>query len=368
MANHHLVFDYTAGTPWVTNQAIDTALEAALNEGRSPSAVYADEEIRQLRTNESFREKYKETYLATGVDVLSVTLSDRSSGLSYGAGFWRDFARWLARFELLDWMRPVTSPKTLQEVAQSDDVGIVLNTQNLGEVISEKGTRIEDLYNAGLRIMQLTYNSQNGLGTGCTDRSNGGLSLAGREAVSTMNDFGVIVDLSHCGLQTSLDAIEYSNKPVAFTHTSCASIAQHDRAKTDEELEAIAENDGYVGIYMVPPFAAPDMKNVELERFFEHLDYAIERVGSHRVGIGTDFGHSDIDCPEPIQTEILETFEQVGFRAEHGVQRIGTGFGAFSRYTDWPHLVEELESRYSQGTVSGILGGNFSRFWCRVAN
>jgi len=96
---------------------------------------------------------------------------------------------------------------------------------------------VDALHALGMRCCQLTYNFLNLVGDGCLERTNAGISDFGIEVVERMNDLGVMIDLSHCGRQTTLDGIEFSKKPVSMTHTMCVSVrGEHPRAKTDEQI------------------------------------------------------------------------------------------------------------------------------------
>jgi membrane dipeptidase len=95
-------------------------------------------------------------------------------------------------------------------------------------------TNLDRLYARGTRCIQLTYNARNLLGDGCTERTNAGLSDFGVEVLHRMNELGIVVDLSHCGEQTTRDALTLGNRPPAFTHTMCKAIYDHVRAKSDE--------------------------------------------------------------------------------------------------------------------------------------
>lgn len=361
------VFDYSAGTPWVVNEATLNEMENALDGGSAGAASGAltNEGVRQFRTEKSFRQQYRDAFDEAGVDLASVTLLSSDPALSYRDGVLRDLERWAARFDSADWLRKVTSPDQARRVARDDEVGIVLNTQNLGEAIEGDVEKVEQLYNAGVRVMQLTYNAQNLVGTGCTDRSDGGLSNHGLDVVERMNGLDAIVDLSHCGTQTTLDGIEHSDSPVAITHSCCASVYDHDRAKSDEELEALADADGYMGIVAVPFFLTEKQDSYDFEVFFDHLEHAVSVLGADRVGIGSDFSSVDAGYPPELRDGTMELLESVGFREEHGVE-LGEGFGAMQRYADWGVIRSGLEERFTDSEVEGILGRNFVEFWERV--
>jgi membrane dipeptidase len=181
-----------------------------------------------------------------------------------------------------------------------------------------------------------------------------------------MNELGMVVDLSHCGRETTLDAVSVSEKPVAYTHTFCKALADHDRGKSDEELERLRENDGYVGVLAVPFFLEPGIDDANFETFFDHIDRMVEIVGIDRVGIGTDWGSWTSEIPEPLHEGIMESFSKAGFRKEHGLD-IGIGYGPMDRYEDWSVIPERLAKRgYDAEQRRKILGENVLDFWDRA--
>jgi membrane dipeptidase len=361
------VFDYSAGTPWIVDDAVREAMLDHLERAGAGVAAdaMADEVVRQFRSNREFRRRFRDAFDDAGVNLPSVTLFSSDPALSYREGVFCELDRWSAKFDTADWLRKVTSPEQAREVADSDDVGVILNTQNLGEAIEGDVDEVERLFNAGIRLMQLTYNSQNAVGTGCTDRSDGGLSNHGLEVVDRMNELGAVVDLSHCGKQTTLDGIEHSDAPVAVTHSACEAVYEHDRAKSDEEIQALAEADGYMGIVAVPFFLTEKKDEYDFEVFFDHLEHAASILGTDRVGIGSDFGSIDVDYPAELRDGMMEVLESVGFRGEHEVE-LGEGFGPMRRYADWGVIRDGLEERFTESEVDGILGENFLSFWERV--
>jgi len=152
----------------------------------------------------------------------------------------RDLDAWRVRFE--------ESPDRLIRCEKGTDIrrakaegklAVVLGFQN-GTIIESDIANLNRLYTAGTRCIQLTYNSRNLLGDGCTERTNAGLSDFGIEAVERMNELGIIVDLSHCGDQTSADGIAFSRRAPCFTHTMCQAVYFHPRAKSDALLRAMA--------------------------------------------------------------------------------------------------------------------------------
>jgi len=154
--------------------------------------------------------------------------------------------------------RLVTLASDIRAVKEHEETGVIIGFQGAQPIERQIGY-IDAFYQMGVRIFQLTYNSQNYLGTGCWERDDAGLTHFGRQAIDRMNEIGMLIDLSHCNDRTTMEAIEYSNDPVAFTHVGIRSIGHsHGRGKTDEQMQAIADAGGLIGLTFHPPFVKKD--------------------------------------------------------------------------------------------------------------
>ncbi len=152
-----------------------------------------------------------------------------------------------------DWIKPV---HTAAEIRRNKDRGIVSMwpvDQPLSGIPNNLGC-IEEAYAGGLRSLMLTYNRMDFVGAGCTERYDVGLSMFGLDVVRRCNELGVIVDTSHCGRQTTLDACQFSRTPVIANHAAAKGVFDHARGKSDGELEAIAASGGVIGVVAVPAF------------------------------------------------------------------------------------------------------------------
>ena len=149
-----------------------------------------------------------------------------------------------------DTFRQVRTVDELLDAKKTRRVGIVLGFQDTTPY-GQDITLLDLFHQVGVRVVQLTYNNRNLVGDGCLEPGNAGLSRFGRQVVERFNELGTIVDLSHCGKRTTAEGILASKAPVGITHTGCNAVARHPRSKDDEELKAMAERGGVVGIYMV---------------------------------------------------------------------------------------------------------------------
>ncbi|MFB6211241.1 MAG: dipeptidase [Halobacteriales archaeon] len=355
-------FDYNVnGVPMMLYRTdrIESVMHAALDDGKGPYETFElmkDEQVRQLREDADYRAELRTVYRQAGVNVFSPTVDARS------------LPRWQARESILDWLHTVTTPAEVQSVIDDGDVAMVMNTQNLGELIGDDLAGIERYYNQGIRIGQLTYNTQNLLGAGCTERGDGGLTKRGVDAVATMNNLGFVVDLAHCGERTTLDAIEVSERPVAITHSGCASVAPHPRVKSDAVLEALAANDGYLGLVMIASFVASGREDEVVDVFFEQLEHARSILGLDRIGLASDWvTMAPTTVPERLQERIEPAYlDGYDWDPEHN-PKVAQGFGPINRYSDLAKLRAEFEERgYSDAEIDRVFGRNFIEFWERA--
>ena len=211
-------------------------------------------------------------------------------------------------------------------------------------------------YNLGQRVSQLTYNTQNLIGSGCTDRVDGGLSDYGVEVVKAMNAAGMLVDTSHCGDRTTLDAIAVSPVPIAITHSNCRAINNHPRTKTDEAIKALGAKGGVMGITGVRNFVS-GQEPTTIANVADHIDHVRKLIGIDHVGIGTDADLYGYDKMAPDQYAALEA----GYKGSYAF-RDKIDIEAFSGPLKIYNLTEELVRRgYSDADVRAVLGGNFRR-------
>ncbi|MBA7513191.1 hypothetical protein ES705_05201 [subsurface metagenome] len=313
----------------------------------------------------------------SGVDIIHMGLGISAGASEYAAyhKLIKDIARLTLRFDKSDKLVKVTKSDDIIRAKREGKYGVILGTQNLNFLNGDLNN-FDLFYYFGLRILQLTYNLRNLAGNGCTERKDEGLSEFGIQAIRKMNDLGILVDLSHCGINTTLEAIEISNSPVAFTHTFCKSIRDHDRAKTDEQLKVLKEHDGFAGILLVPDFLLNNNGKASLDDFLDHIDHTVKILGVERVGIGPDH-------PFFPSNEIWEIFREKRKKEikELGVDSLGWRHGHYKDegllpfvkgYLDWcdfPNITKGLSLRgYSNEQIKGILGQNFLRIFREVVD
>ena len=305
--------------------------------------------------------EWQEGMRSSGLNALSLTMGPWGKEMfSYEAAV-SDLAAWTYKFDTIPDLAKVVKADDIVRAKQAGRFGMILNFQNTTH-FGASLDKLEFFYQLGIRQIQLTYNDLNLVGAGCTERTDAGLSRYGLKVVERMNKLGILVDISHSGYKTSMDAIEASEVPVAFTHTFCKAIHNHDRGKTDEQLEAIARKNGYVGIVVVPMFITSD-KETTLEHWLDHVDHAVKIVGADKVGIGTD--HTE--PYEPIALRMnKDVVSSLGFEAKHAVD-FTRKIKGYRNWRDFINLARGLVSRgYNDEEIKGILGNNFLRIFRQV--
>jgi membrane dipeptidase len=212
-------------------------------------------------------------------------------------------------------------------------------------------------YAKGLRSFMLTYNRMDRIGVGCTERVDAGLSMFGVEVVKHCNALGIIVDVSHCGHLTTMDACRHSQKPVNANHTAAKAVFPHARCKSDEALRAIADTGGVIGVAAVPAFLT-SAAHPSIEHMLDHIDYLARLVGWQHVAIGTDW---PLQAPPAVLTALDEEMAAAGFRPEDRLDLTARLLG-FDDCRDLPNITRGLVKRnYSDEQIRGILGENALR-------
>jgi membrane dipeptidase len=268
----------------------------------------------------------------------------------------RNIAQWKGFFrDNADLIMPVYNAADITRAKQAGKTGIILGFQNVSAFEDQIGY-VQLFRELGVGIVQMAYNTQNLIGTGCHESRDRGLSDFGHEIVAEMNRVGIMCDLSHVGATTSRDVIQASKKPVAYTHIAPAALKEHPRNKSDAEIRFIVEHGGFVGVTMFPPFLARGAA-ATVDDYVQAIDHVIGVAGEDHVGIGTDFTQDQgpdffrsLMHDKGYARKLVEFGEVVN---PEGIRRIG----------DFPNLTAAMErARWSAPRIRKIMGEN----WLRV--
>jgi len=259
---------------------------------------------------------------------------------------------------------------------ESDRTAVIMGFQDTMPIVPDDRMQLGDdtefldaFADMGVRIIQLTYNNLNYVGAGCCEPVDPGLSSFGRTLVDQMNDVGVVVDLSHCGDQTTVDAIEHSDDPVVLSHVGVRSLSNVGRNKTDEQIEAVAANGGVVGITFFPPCVKshPETHEVQeatVQDVLDHLDHVVDLAGVDHVGFGTDMNDMYLDEG---RTPPYAAYRN--FRPDHPdvygrgpIEQYEPFPAGVDRHTKLETLTHGLVDRgYADDDIRKILGENYLR-------
>ncbi|MCW5964133.1 MAG: membrane dipeptidase [Bryobacterales bacterium] len=224
---------------------------------------------------------------------------------------------------------------------------------------------IRIFYQLGIRMMHVTYNRRNMLGDGCAETSNGGLSDFGRAAIAEMNSVGVIVDVAHCGWQTSLEAAKASSKPMVASHSGCADLHQHIRCKPDNVIRAIVDTGGLVGICCIPSFLG---RSHDINAMLDHIDYAVKRFGADHVAIGTDIAYSSRANASEARKLPPRGPSRARFEYFWPPNALSVPHNTTMAWTNWPLFTVGMVQRgHSDSDIQKILGGNVLRVLKAIA-
>lgn len=184
------------------------------------------------------------------------------------------------------------------QVRTAEDAGNVLKHKAATLLAIEEGGAIDGslealrcLYELGVRAMTLTWSNRNDIADGINEEATGsGLTLFGKQVVAEMNRLGMLVDVSHISTAGFWSVIETSTKPIIATHSNAKSLCSHPRNLNDEQIKALAQNDGLAGITFAGQFLEEDWRNACIESVYKHIDYMLNLIGNDdHIGFGSDF-------------------------------------------------------------------------------
>ncbi len=238
-------------------------------------------------------------------------------------------------------------------------LGVIIHFQNtlpLGDDLAN----YERFYQQGLRMVQICYNRTNLVGDGCLEPGDGPLTSFGKEAIKEMNRLGMVVDLSHTGRRTTFDAMRASSAPPVFSHSNPLVLCQNRRNIDDEQIKAVAGLGGLVGVNAYPAFLKQGGKGATVSDLVDHIDYLVDLIGPHQVGLGLDF----CELSPEIHREMIASGE---WSIEDYPDDSGTYPIGLETPVQIPNVTQELVTRgYPTDTIEGVMGRNWIELFQRV--
>jgi len=261
--------------------------DKALDLLRSSIVINASESVYPNTPDVMFSKDYLDKLSSIGVNAVAVTCAWLPEH-----NFRVTLDRIIGTYSILGGGRMVYGETVddIVEAKEKDKLAVILQFQN-SLPIEHDLRLLEVWYKLGIRIMQLTYNPRNLVGDGCYEKTNCGLSEFGQKVVEEMNRIGLVIDLSHVAPKSANEAIELSKDPVIFSHSNAKALADVNRNITDDQIKAVAEKDGVIGIG-TPSFIVKkdgEKTGTSVIDFVNQIDYMVKLVGADYVGIGTDY-------------------------------------------------------------------------------
>jgi len=309
----------------------------------------------------NWSEKIFRQMRAGGLDAVHVTIAYHETFREAVA----NVERWNRWFE--------TCPDLIFQGFDAGDVGrardsgrtaIFFGAQNPSLIEDDIGL-VEVWHRLGLRFMQLSYNNQSLLATGCYEAEDPGLTRMGREVIAEMNRVGMVVDMSHSGDRSTIEAAEHSTRPIAVTHANPHDWHPARRNKRDAVIRAITQSGGMMGFSLYPHHLRAGSA-CTLEGFCAMIARTVERYGIAHFGIGSDLCQ---DQPDSVVAWMRSGRWTKGTDLGEG-SAAAPGFPPqpawFRDNRDFPHLAEGLAAvGFDASEIAALLGGNWLRFFER---
>ena len=300
---------------------------------------------------------YEENLLTYGWSAMNACLvSEPSYSSSFDEVLSAMYENFLY-FEMSPKVKHVQNVDDLLAAHEQGQLGVFFGLQS-GSCLEQDRKRLRILHKLGLRVLQLTYMERNSIGDGCLEPANLGLTHYGIQVVRDCNRVGVLVDCSHVGIQTTLDAVHYSSDPIVISHTACRAIVDNPRCVTNDQMKAVAEKGGTIGITPYAPFIS-NQKSPTLDDYIAHFDYAIDLIGEDHVTVATDMfdGKTKVNWATPWY------YPEITRGAQYGSRRVE----GFSRKSELANFTAGLlRHGHSEAVVRKVLGENILRVLRKV--
>ena len=268
----------------------------------------------------------------------------------------RQWGRWLADDDRLI---AVSHPDDFDQFPVPGKLGVIIHFQNTLPLGDDLGN-YERFHSLGLRMVQVCYNRTNLVGDGCLEPGDGPLTSFGREVIGEMNRLGMVVDLSHTGRRTTFDAMRASSTPPVFSHSNPRALCDNRRNIDDEQIRAVADLGGLVGVNAYPAFVKPGGRGATVSDLVDHIDYLVDLIGPHQVGLGLDF----CELSPEIHREMIASGE---WSIEDYPDDSGTYPIGLETPVQIPNVTRELKKRgYPADAIAAIMGGNWIDLYRRV--
>lgn len=271
--------------------------------------------------------------------------------------------------------------ENIKEAIMQDKISVIIHSHSPCVIDDDLGLLLI-LYKLGLRVIQPAYQGRNLVSDGCGERDGAGLSSFGIKFVEESNRLGILIDLAHSGPRTYTDVLDYSKDPVIYSHGCALALCNEPKGRhlTDEQIHALAEKDGVIGImgiHLIPKVTSEGKLAVAtIEDYMRHLQYIVDLVGVNHVGIGLEIGYShswedEMALRRGFKARFHDPYQLTSKEADE-IQTPTRAMGYNTKGLQNPsklkiNLISKLVARgYSDQEIGKILSGNFFRIYKRV--
>ena len=270
---------------------------------------------------------------------------------------------WNQRFE--QYSQLIFQGLTADDVRKADEEGrtaIFFGFQNCSPIEDNIGL-VEVCHQLGVRFMQLSYNNQSMLASGCYEMDDAGITRMGRQVIKEMNRVGLVVDMSHSAKRSTLEAIEISERPIAITHANPSNWCDALRNKSDDVLKSLAESGGMLGFSMYPHHLK-DKSDCQLDDFCGMIARTAEIIGVERIGFGSDLCQDQPDSVVEWMRNGTWTREKDFGEGNASVSGFPEQPNWFKENRDFENILNCLRKiGFSESEVERIAGLNWLEFF-----
>lgn len=252
-------------------------------------------------------------------------------------------------WENQDILKVIYSSKDFYHAVDEGKMAVVLGMEGLSP-LGEDPEGIYTLYQLGFRQISLTWNEQNAFATGTRGDVNRGLTELGKRAIRIMEELGIILDVSHANDKTFWDIYDVATKPIIASHSNARALCPVPRNITDEQIKAIGESGGLVGINAFNEFIHVDRDKRNVDYLINHIEHIVDLIGIDHVTFGFDFF-------EYLEEDKSKSFIEDPYRGTPGIEDISQA----------PNLIRKLQDRgFSKEDIEKISYRNFLNLMDRV--
>ncbi|NLX60896.1 MAG: membrane dipeptidase [Tissierellia bacterium] len=252
-------------------------------------------------------------------------------------------------WENQDILRVIYNTEDFYKAVDKGKLAVLLGLEGISH-LGEDVEGIYTLYQLGFRQMSLTWNEENAFATGARGDINRGLTELGKEAVKIIEDLGIILDVSHANDKSFWDICRIATKPIIASHSNARALCNVPRNLTDDQIKAIGESRGLIGINAFNEFIHVDRNKRNLDYLIKHIEHIVDLIGIDHVAFGFDFF-------EYLEEDTSNTFIEDPYRGTPGIEDI----------SKVPNLINKLRERgFSQEDIEKISYKNFLNLMDRI--